>query len=68
MVNEAPKTIASFACNRLHAFRVWLKCLWGYVREECEIFQFGLTWNAGYHCGCWITGRVPCRRTGTWKI
>ena len=40
MVKEAPKTIASLARNRL---RARLKCPWGYVREEREILQFGLT-------------------------
>ena len=43
MVNEAPKTIASFARNRLRALRARRKCPWGYVREEREILQFGLT-------------------------
>jgi hypothetical protein len=43
MVNAAPKTIASFARNRLRALRARLKCPWGCVREEREIFQFGLT-------------------------
>jgi hypothetical protein len=37
VVNEAPRTIASFDCNRL---RARLKCPRGYVREEREIFQF----------------------------
>jgi hypothetical protein len=34
MVNEAPKTIASFARNRLRALRARLKSPWAYVREE----------------------------------
>jgi hypothetical protein len=43
MVNEAPKTIASFARNRL---RARLKCPWSYVREERKIFDFGLVRDA----------------------
>jgi len=40
MANEAPETIASFARNRL---RARLKCRWSYVREEREVFKFGMT-------------------------
>jgi hypothetical protein len=43
MVNEAPKTIASFACNRL---RAQLKCPWSFVREERKIFDFGIVGDA----------------------
>jgi hypothetical protein len=38
MITEAPKLIASFACNQLHALGARAKVLWSYVREEREIF------------------------------
>jgi hypothetical protein len=62
MVNEAPKTIVSFARNRLHAR---LKCPWSYVREEREVLKLKKKWRNRWSVLC---GTVPvCGDEYVWR-